>query len=191
MFLLHIESFKNVSIKQSTNIKQLKSLKYQLINKTLLLKAFKLMKNRIKYDSILQKVKISKKHVKFIIGISLLNTNTYIHITDIKGRIRFFTTAGSIGLTGYQKIKKPAILLKLIQFTLSKSTFLINATVILHLQNFTKFDILSILSLLKKYLIVDVIKVYNNTPHNGCRPKKLKRKKHRKIMFKESHGLKK
>ncbi len=43
--------------------------------------------------------------VMYIISISFLKANTTIHVSDIKGNIKLFYSAGSVGLTGKQKKK--------------------------------------------------------------------------------------
>ena len=44
--------------------------------------------------------------VMYIVNISFLKANTTIHVSDIKGNIKLFYSAGSVGLTGKQKRKR-------------------------------------------------------------------------------------
>ena len=53
--------------------------------------------------------------------------------------------------------------------------------VALHLKNFNQRLGLFTISLLLKYYNIELIKIYNNEPHNGCRPKKQKRKKKQRL----------
>ena len=53
----------------------------------------------------------------------------------------------------------------------------------IHLQNFNEVLVKVIYSFLIRHYNLEVVQVQNNQPHNGCRPKKLKRKKRRRIYF--------
>ena len=73
--------------------------------------------------------------VMYIINISFLKANTTIHVSDIKGNIKLFYSAGSVGLTGKQKKKRRVAVIKLISLLLKKATFLGNKPIALHLNN--------------------------------------------------------
>lgn len=117
--------------------------------------------------------------VMYIINISFLKANTTIHISDIKGNMKLFYSAGSVGLAGKQKKKRRIAVSKLISLLLKKSIFLKNKPIALHLSNVNFYRNL-IVSKLKKTLYIRVIKSFNQTPYNGCRKKKLRRKKYTK-----------
>jgi small subunit ribosomal protein S11 len=117
--------------------------------------------------------------VTYIISISFLKANTTIHISDIEGNIKLFYSAGSIGLTGKQKKKRRLAVSKLISLLLKKATFLSNKPIALHLNNVNFYSNL-IVGKLKRTLYIRVIKSFNQTPYNGCRKKKVRRKKYTK-----------
>jgi len=117
--------------------------------------------------------------VMYILNISFLKANTTIHISDIKGNMKLFYSAGSVGLTGKQKKKRRIAISKLISFLLKKSNFLNKKPIALHLNNVSFYKNL-IISKLKRSLYIRVIKSFNQTPYNGCRKKKLRRKKYTK-----------
>lgn len=117
--------------------------------------------------------------IMYIINISFLKTNTLIHVSDIKGSLKLFYSAGSAGLTGKQKLKRRIALSKIISMMIKKATYLNGKPVALHLNNVNYYKNL-IISKLKHQLYVRVIKSFNQTPHNGCRNKKLRRKKYNK-----------
>ena len=117
--------------------------------------------------------------VMYIINISFLKANTTIHVSDIKGNMKLFYSAGSVGLTGKQKKKRRIAVSKLISIILKKATFLNKKPIALHLKNVSFYKNL-IVSRLKKTLYIRVIKTFNQTPYNGCRKKKLRRKKYTK-----------
>jgi small subunit ribosomal protein S11 len=115
----------------------------------------------------------------YIVNISFLKANTTIHVSDIKGNMILFYSAGLVGLTGKQKRQRRVAAAKLISLLLKKATFLANKPVALHLNNINSYKNL-IVSRLKKNLYIRVIKSFNQVPYNGCRRKKVRRKKYTK-----------
>jgi len=183
MFLLSINKINNFFKSSNSDIKQLNFLKTQLVNKIKFLNKLKQNKKIKNLSLILNKTQILETPVKYILGVSLSNTNSIVYVTDIKGNVQFLASAGFVGLSGKQKIKKPAIFVKLLRLLLNKQSFLKNSYIALHLKNFTKFNAFFVISLLKKHLKISFVRVFNNKRHNGCRPKKLKRKKRRRVFF--------
>lgn len=117
--------------------------------------------------------------VMYIISISFLKANTTIHISDVKGNIKLFYSSGSVGLAGKQKKKRRVAVLKLISLLLKRATFLSKKPVAIHLTNVNFYKNL-IVGKLKRTLYVRIIKSFNQAPYNGCRKKKLRRKKYTK-----------
>lgn len=178
MFLLQINS--NRLNNDLLQIQQLKVLKKNLINKINLLGATKEIKT---LGLKLRKKNSLNKLVKYIVGISFLNTNINVYVTDIKGNIKCTLSAGSVEISGKQKRKKSIVLIKLLQYLIMHVRFIGKHPIVLHFKNFTDFYVSLALSILKKNFVIEIIKVYNNRPYNGCRPRKLKRKKYRKLKF--------
>ena len=117
--------------------------------------------------------------VAYIISISFLKANTTIHVSDTKGNLKLFYSAGSVELSGKQKRKRRIAVSKLISLVLKKATFLGQKPIALHLNNVNFYKTL-IVRKLKRNLYIKVIKILNQTPYNGCRRKKLRRKKYTK-----------
>ena len=117
--------------------------------------------------------------IMYIITISFLKANTTIHISDTKGNLKAFYSAGNVGLTGKQKRKRRIAISKLISLILKKTTFLGSKPVALHLKNVNFYKNL-IVRKLKRNLYLKIIKIFNQAPYNGCRKKKLRRKKYTK-----------
>lgn len=117
--------------------------------------------------------------VMYVINVSFLKANTTIHVSDIKGNMKQFYSAGSVGLSGKQKRKRRIAISKLISLLLKNATFLNKKPVALHLSNVNFYKNL-IVSKLRKVVYLRVIKSFNQTPYNGCRKKKLRRKKYTK-----------
>ena len=117
--------------------------------------------------------------VMYIVNISFLKANTIINVSDIQGNLKLFYSAGSVQLSGKQKRKRRVAISKLISLVLKKATFLNNKPVALHLNDVNFYRNL-IVRKLKRNLYLKIIKIFNQTPYNGCRRKKLRRKKYKK-----------
>ena len=123
--------------------------------------------------------------VNYIIGISISKTKIIVYLTDIKGEVIYFNTSGLLNITKKQRRKKIVVIFKLLKILLFKYKNLNkNKKIALHFKNLDKKTVLNILFFITKYLKnIKIIKIINNQPHNGCRPKKIKRNKKRKIKF--------
>lgn len=117
--------------------------------------------------------------VVYIVNISFLKANTTIHVSDTQGNLKLFYSAGSVDLTGKQKRKRRIAVSKLISLLVRKATFLDQKPIALHLNNVNFYKNL-IVRKLKRNLYIKIIKIFNQTPYNGCRKKKLRRKKYTK-----------
>ena len=117
--------------------------------------------------------------VAYIVSISFLKANTTIHVSDVQGNLKLFYSAGSVELSGKQKRKRRIAVSKLISLILKKATFLGQKPIALHLNNVNFYKNL-IVRKLKRNLYIKIIKILNQTPYNGCRKKKLRRKKYTK-----------
>jgi small subunit ribosomal protein S11 len=117
--------------------------------------------------------------VMYVVNIAFLKANTIIHVSDIKGNMRLFYSAGSVGLAGKQKRKRRIAISKLISLVLKRAIFLNKKPIALHLNNVNFYKNL-IVNKLKRVLYIRIIKSFNQIPYNGCRKKKLRRKKYTK-----------
>lgn len=117
--------------------------------------------------------------VMYIVTISFLKANTVIHISDIKGNVKLFYSSGSVNLSGKQKTKRRLVLLRLISLISKKTDFLNSKPIALHLNNVSSYKPF-IVNKLKNNFYIKIIKSFNQTPYNGCRKKKIRRKKYTK-----------
>lgn len=117
--------------------------------------------------------------IMYVVNISFLKANTTIHVSDIQGNLKLFYSAGSVDLTGKQKKKRRIAVSKLISLLLKKATFLGQKPIALHLNNVNFYKNL-VVRKLKRNLYIKIIKIFNQTPYNGCRKRKLRRKKYTK-----------
>lgn len=117
--------------------------------------------------------------IMYVITISFLKANTVIHISDIKGNVKLFYSSGSVNLSGKQKTKRRLVLLRLISLISKKTDFLKNKPVAIHLNNVSSYKPF-IINKLKNNFYIKIVKSFNQTPYNGCRKKKIRRKKYTK-----------
>lgn len=121
--------------------------------------------------------------IKYIIGVSFLKKNTIIYITDIRGKLKYYCSAGFIKLNKKQKVKIPLVLMKLTKIILAKVPNLKKMPVAVHLNNISKPLQFFFEPIFKTQFFIIQLTSFKTFPHNGCRPKKLKRKKRKKIFF--------
>lgn len=135
------------------------------------------------YASTLNKTKNKKSSAEnfrqnlivYIININLTSTNTLVSITDIKGNVKIFYSSGQVNLKGKQKTKQPAALINILKLLMVKVKFIKNKPLALHFKNTKPHYESFIIKMLKKKYFIKTIRSYNLQPHNGCRPKKIKR----------------
>ena len=122
---------------------------------------------------------VNQNAIKYIINVVLSSTNTIVNVTDIKGNVIISMSAGSVNLRKFQKKSQPLALIHIFKALLLKAKFLQNKTVALHFKNVKRFNEFFFLRALKKKLFIKSFQSNNLLPHNGCRPKKIKRIKRR------------
>lgn len=131
------------------------------------------------FENELKTISIKQNMVSYIINIILTPANTVVNITDINGNVIISISAGLIKLTKFQKKSQPTALLNIFKILLAKSKFLQNKAVALHFKNVKRFHELFFITALKNKIFIKSFQSYNLAPHNGCRPKKIKRIKRR------------
>ena len=136
----------------------------------------KLIKNKYLYINIKR-----YKSVFFIFNIHFNNSNIIINITDSNGFIKLINTSGLINFNGSEKTKKYAII-QIIKHTINQIKIFKYNYGIIHYKGIKKNYYKLIIKYLKKNFIIKAIKYFNLLPHNGCRPKKLKRLKYKKYL---------
>lgn len=166
MILSHIVSNtqKRYTQKLNQSIKVLKN-----FNNRLQLKKKRLSLN---YASSL---KLNKNLVMYIINVILSSTTTVVNVVDLKGRVLISISAGSLNLTKFQKRTQPMALLNIFKVLLLRAKFLKSSPVALHFKNVKRFHESFFINVLKTKLYIKSVQSYNLVPHNGCRPKKVKK----------------
>lgn len=153
---------KSKSFYNSVKIKQLNNIN------------FKFNKNKKKSDKCLKENLLS-----YIININFSLTNTLINVTDINGNVKKSFSAGYVSLTKKQKRVQPLAVAKILNFLLFKSRFLKHKFVALHFRNVRTYYQKLIIKWLGNKVFLKSVQTFNFLPHNGCRPKKIRRFKRR------------
>ena len=166
-------------LRTTKNIKATKRLKVLLAAR--LAKTSKTLQYYFKIPNKKSSVKNFKQSlIVYIININLTNTNTLVSITDIKGNVKIFYSSGQVNLKGKQKTKQPAALVNILKLLMVKAKFIQSKPLALHFKNTKPHYESFIIKMLKKKFFIKTIRSYNLQPHNGCRPKKIKRFKKKK-----------
>lgn len=115
--------------------------------------------------------------VVYIIHFSFSPTNTFLHITDILGNLKYRYSAGLVNFKGKQKKSRIQVLTRFLrELRKLKISTLKDKPIALHLNNvgFYKYFIIKNL---KKNFFIRLIKSYETYSYNGCRKKKRLRKR--------------
>jgi ribosomal protein S11 len=122
--------------------------------------------------------------VTYILEISFSKKNTLFHLSDYSGNIKFFYSAGFAGLTGKGKTWRAPILRKFYKLLLSKLKFVRKVPLAVYFKNTGSNRNLSwFIRKLKKKFLITIIQSSDNCPYNGCRNKKVRRKKFKSRLF--------
>ena len=117
--------------------------------------------------------------ITHIIDIHFSRSNTLLHVMDFSGKLKFFYSAGSFNYTGKSKKARYVVFRNLYQVLVSKLKFLQGKPLALHLKN-VGYNKSWIIKKLKKKFFIKCVRSFNLYPHNGCRKRKMRRKKFKK-----------
>lgn len=187
MFLLHIK--KNKILKQDlSKVSHTQNLQSKIKKQVCFFTELQILKQQQIAKFLISKIKTLNfkglHSIKYIIGISRYNTNAIIYLSDTKGTVKFFCSAGLLRINKKQRKKTITVIAKLVKFMSFKIKSLTkNEVIALHLKNFNRRLSSITLNIILKYYNIELIRVINNQPHNGCRPRKPKRKKKQRLKF--------
>lgn len=117
--------------------------------------------------------------VMYIVHFSFSATNTFLHITDTSGNLKFHYSAGLLEFRGKQKKVRIVVLSSFFHILRQlRISLLKNKPIALHLNNVGSYRYF-IIRKLKKYFFIRIVKNYELYPYNGCRKKKKVRKRQR------------
>lgn len=154
-----------------------KTYTYNLIRLLVFLKKLKSLKLMLSVSKSKKLNKPNQNLIMYVINVVLSSTNTIVNVVDLNGNVLISVSAGSLNLTKFQKKTQPLALLSVFKVLLLKAKFLRNKPVALHFKNVKRFHESFFINSLKTKLFIQSFQSYNLVPHNGCRPKKLKKVK--------------
>lgn len=115
--------------------------------------------------------------VSYIIKIVVSKVNIFVNITDITGKSIFFYSSGQIGFKGKYQLQKNISVFKVTKLLLAKLKFLKKKNVSLHLTGLNNYLTRKLIKIFKKVVVINNIRVFSVSIHNGCRLRKIKNKK--------------
>jgi ribosomal protein S11 len=123
----------------------------------------------------------TNKLINYILIINTSLTNTIVTLSDTKGKLLKSFSSGHIPLLkGKQKTKQPDVLIMLLKMLINKTSDIQNKPIAIHFVNVKEYNETLAVNMLREKFFIQFMKSYNVSPHNGCRPKKLKRLKRKK-----------
>lgn len=117
--------------------------------------------------------------VLYIIDITFSRSNTFLNVMDSSGKLKFFCSAGHLQYKGKNKKFRFTVFKSIFHILTTKLKFLKGKPVALHFKN-VGFNRFWILKKLKAKFFIKTVKSFNIFPHNGCRKRKIRRKKFKK-----------
>lgn len=115
--------------------------------------------------------------VRYIINIMFSPTNTIVNLTDVKGNSLITISEKSVNISKDSKKFQLISAVKMFQKLLLNAGFIKNKAVVINFRNTKRYQELFCIKLLQTKVLIKSIQNYTFVPHNGCRPKKLKRVK--------------
>lgn len=110
-----------------------------------------------------------------ILYVKSSKSNTLVSLTNLKGRVQFFQSCGSLGFVGKKKRSTKFAVESTLSSVIQKAKEQGYTSLLIHLSGFSKARF-TVLSCVKKYDIKIVgVRDLTPNPHNGCRPPKVRR----------------
>lgn len=131
-----------------------------------------------------QKKQLKNLVVMYIFDIYFSRSNTILTVLDCFGNVKFFYSAGILNYKGRAKISRSIILKNFLKILLFNLKFFKNKPIGVHLKNVGLKNLWFLKKLRQKFFIVTV-KSFSLYPYNGCRRKKVRRKKFKLKKYEE------
>lgn len=156
-----------------------------VINQTALLKKNPYSKNEVLEEllfvSKLNEAAIPNKKVELTVSYVLIvlfskKKNTRVVLLTASGKLIGSYSSGFVGLKGKEKLNRNLALRKIFLILKKSAPIITNTPISLHLHN-ASHSVNSIIKLASQFFLVTSVKLFDMKPYNGCRKKKLRRKK--------------
>ena len=116
--------------------------------------------------------------IMYIVNIHFSKSNTLFTVMDFSGKVKVFYSAGIFNYKGKQKRYNRFLIVKhFLNLAASKLKFLQNKPIALHLKNVGRKKNWAVRLFKLKNFYIKLVKTFNTTAHNGCRKKKVRRRK--------------
>jgi len=118
---------------------------------------------------------VLSKSCQAILYVKSSKNNTIVSLTNLKGKVQFVQSCGSMGFQGKKKRSTKFAVESTLSSIVEKAKEQGHKKVFVHLNGFARarFAVLSCLN--KNDLKIEGIRDLTPNPHNGCRPKKVRR----------------
>lgn len=130
-------------------------------------------------NTIIRKNSSMDNIVLYIIDITFSRSNTFLNVMDSSGKLKFFCSAGHLQYKGKNKKFRFTVFKSIFHVLTTKLKFLKDKPIALHLKN-VGFNRFWIIKKLKAKFFIKTVKSFNVFPYNGCRKRKVRRKKFKK-----------
>lgn len=121
------------------------------------------------------KKNISQNVIRYIINIISFPSNTVVSVADVNGKVLVTVSEGLANLSKDSKQSKPIQVVKLLKTLLVKASFIKNKAVSINFKNVKRYQECFFINSLKNKVFIKFIQSNRLIPHNGCRPKKLRK----------------
>jgi ribosomal protein S11 len=112
--------------------------------------------------------------VNYFISISVSRSNIVANVMSVNGEVLVNLTSGKVGLRGPNKAKRFSMI-TILKKLIYNYPFLKNKPIAVKLKGL-KYNNKLILKKFNEKFLLKAIMYQNSIPHNGCRPRKIKRK---------------
>ena len=176
MILSNINKYKNIHklFKLINYLNKLQTSKHAVKSSLPLLKKNSLQSRLVEDTKVLIK---NQTTVRYIINIMFSSANTIINLTDVKGNSLITISEKSVNVSKDSKKFQLISAVKMFQKLLLHASFIKDKAVVLNFRNTKRYQESFCIKLLQTKVFIKSIQNYTFVPHNGCRPKKLKRVK--------------
>lgn len=138
------------------------------------------LKNKLLINHPLKNIPINSglglsKSCQAILYVKSSRSNTIVSLTNLKGKVQFIQSCGSMGFQGKKKRSTKFAVESTLYSIVEKAKEQGHRSVFVHLNGFARARF-AVLSCLKKNdLKIEGIRDLTPNPHNGCRPRKVRR----------------
>jgi len=168
LYIKNLSNFKKLFNKLDT-VKQKNKYSLMLLLKSKIVSNKKLFLNERNTQYLNQNV------IRYIINIISFPSNTVVNVTDVRGKVLVTVSEGLVNISKESKQLKSVQIIKIFKTLFVKAGFLKNTAVSVNFKNVKRYQESFVINLLNTKVFIKSIQSFTLVPHNGCRPKKIKK----------------